>query len=67
MSFCAGKYCYGDEISLADCVLVPQLYSARRYNVDVSPFPVCLRIEAALAQHPAFIAAHPDQQPDKPS
>jgi maleylpyruvate isomerase len=60
----AGKYSVGDEVTLADLVLVPQLYNARRFNVDLSVLPVVLRIEEALLQLPAFQAAHPDAQPD---
>lgn len=62
-----GEYCVGDSVTLADVFLVPQLYTARRFNVDLSPFPNALRIEAKLEQLPAFKAAHPDQQPDKPA
>mmetsp|Transcript_24209 Transcript_24209/g.39771 ORF Transcript_24209/g.39771 Transcript_24209/m.39771 type:complete len:206 (-) Transcript_24209:207-824(-) len=59
-----GKYCVGDEVTLADAFLVPQLAAARRLDVDVSAFPSLLRIEAALADLPAFIAAHANVQPD---
>jgi maleylpyruvate isomerase len=62
----AGRHCHGDEPGLADCFLVPQLYAARRFGVELSPFPVLLRIEAACAALPAFQAAHPDRQPDAP-
>ncbi|HZI14346.1 MAG TPA: maleylacetoacetate isomerase [Myxococcus sp.] len=60
----AGRYCLGDEVSLADICVVPQLYGARRYGVDLSPYPTVLRIEAACNELPAFQAAHPDRQPD---
>ena len=63
----AGTYCYKDTITFADIVLVPQLGNARRFNVDVSAFPTCLRVESTLQQHPAFVKAHPDNQPDNPS
>ena len=62
----AGKYCVGDEVSLADCCLVPQLYGARRFGVDVAAFPTLLRIEAELMQLPAFADAVPGRQPDCP-
>ena len=55
---------FGDTPSLADCYLIPQLYSARRFNVPLADYPRLLAIEAAAGQHPAFTAAHPDQQPD---
>lgn len=61
-----GRYCFGDAPTLADCVLVPQLYNARRFEMDVSVFPRIAAIDAACALHPAFIAAHPDNQPDTP-
>jgi maleylacetoacetate isomerase len=62
----AGKYCFGDSITLADCVLVPQVFNAKRWEVDMSKFPIISRIDAELATHPAFKAAHPDVQPDAP-
>lgn len=66
LAYCAGVYCFGNSITLADVVLVPQLYSARRFEVDLTAFPTCLRIEEALSQHPAFVAAHPNAQGDNP-
>jgi maleylacetoacetate isomerase len=59
-----GKYCVGDEVSLADAFLVPQLYNARRFNVDLSVYPSLLEIEKNLGELDAFINAHPDKQPD---
>jgi len=61
----AGTRCIGDELTIADLFLVPQLGTARRFGVDMTAFPTLLRIEAELLQLPAFKAAHPDQQPDK--
>lgn len=55
---------FGDTPGLVDCYLIPQIYSARRFNVPLEAFPRLLAIEAAAADHPAFIAAHPDRQPD---
>jgi len=55
---------FGDAPGLVDCYLIPQIYSARRFNVPLDAFPRLLAIEAAAADHPAFIAAHPDRQPD---
>jgi maleylpyruvate isomerase len=57
-------WCFGDAPTLADCYLIPQIYSARRFNVPLDRFPRLLAIDAAAAVHPAFIAAHPDAQPD---
>jgi maleylpyruvate isomerase len=63
----AGRFLVGDAPTLADLCLVPQLYSGRRFNVDLSAFPKLLEIEAACAVLPAFAAAHPDVQPDAPA
>lgn len=57
-------WCFGDAPTLADCYLMPQLYSARRFNVDLAAFPRLLEIEARAEAHPAFIAALPENQPD---
>jgi maleylpyruvate isomerase len=59
-----GRYSVGDEVSIADAYLIPQLYSARRFHVDVNPYPTLLAVESACAALPAFQAAHPDRQPD---
>jgi maleylpyruvate isomerase len=59
-----GKLCVGDEVSLADICLVPQLTNARRFAVDLSRFPNISRVEAACRELPAFQQAHPDRQPD---
>ncbi len=59
-----GVFCHGDAPTLADCCLVPQVFSARRFNVDLAPYPTIVRIDAACNALPAFIAAHPKQQPD---
>ncbi|WP_242912635.1 maleylacetoacetate isomerase [Brevundimonas pishanensis] len=57
-------WCYADTPTLADCYLIPQIYSARRFNVDLSAYPNLLAIETRAQAHPAFAAAHPDRQPD---
>jgi maleylpyruvate isomerase len=62
----AGRFLVGDEVSIADVYLVPQLYGARRYDLDLGGLPTLLRVEATCAALPAFQAAHPDRQPDKP-
>lgn len=59
-----GGWAWGASPTLADCCLVPQIYSARRFSVDVSVWPRIAAIEAAAAEHLAFQAAHPDRQPD---
>jgi len=57
-------WCFGDAPTLADCYLIPQIYSARRFNVPLEAFARLLAIDTLASQHPAFIAAHPDAQPD---
>jgi maleylpyruvate isomerase len=59
-----GGYAFGDRPTLADCYLVPQAYSAERFIVDLSPFPRILDVVERAREHPAFIAAHPENQPD---
>lgn len=58
-------FCFG-AVGFADLYLLPQLYAARRFNVDLSAYPRILRVEALALQHPAFQQAHPDAQSDKP-
>lgn len=60
----AGTFLVGDSVSVADVLLVPQLYNARRFDVDLGPFDLLTRVEARCAALPAFEAAHPDRQPD---
>jgi maleylacetoacetate isomerase len=61
-----GTFCHGSTPTLADCILVPQLFHARRFGCDLSEYPTLSRIDAACNQLPAFIAAHPLNQPDAP-
>jgi maleylacetoacetate isomerase len=58
----AGKFLFGDEPSIADVCLVPQLFNARRYNVPIDDFPTLLRAEESANKLEAFAAAHPDRQ-----
>jgi len=55
---------FGDAPTLADCYLIPQLYSAGRFNIDLTPWPTLLAVEEKASAHPAFAAARPDRQPD---
>lgn len=59
-----GAFCHGQVPGLADCCLVPQVFNARRFGVDMAAFPTILRIEQACLALPAFIEAMPDKQPD---
>jgi len=60
----AATFLVGDAVSIADVYLVPQLYNARRFNVDLGPIPTLVRVEAACTALAAFAAAHPDAQSD---
>lgn len=57
-------FAFGDTPTLADCCLIPQVYSANRFEVDVSAWPAIKAVADRAADHPAFAAAHPNQQPD---
>jgi maleylacetoacetate isomerase/maleylpyruvate isomerase len=57
-------FAYGDNPTIADCCLIPQIYSARRYEVDLMPYPSIRSVADRAADHPAFQAAHPNKQPD---
>lgn len=57
-------FAFGEKAGLADCFLVPQLYNARRYDLDLAAFPHLVAAGDAAASLPAFRAAHPDRQPD---
>jgi maleylacetoacetate isomerase len=59
-----GRFCHGDRPTLADICLVPQIANARRFNIDMSPYPTLTRIEAACNAIEAFAAAAPARQPD---
>ncbi|MCA0423997.1 MAG: maleylacetoacetate isomerase [Proteobacteria bacterium] len=60
----SGPYCFGAVPTLADVCLVPQMANARRFGVDLTPFPRIVAADAAARAHPAFAAAAPDLQPD---
>lgn len=62
----AGRFAFGDTVTLADCFIVPQVYNARRYSVDLSPYPTIARVSAAAEALPAFERASPERQPDAP-
>jgi maleylacetoacetate isomerase/maleylpyruvate isomerase len=57
-------FAFGDTPGLADCCLIPQVYSANRYEVDLAAYPAIRAVADRAAQHPAFQAAHPTKQPD---
>lgn len=59
-----GHFLYGDTPGLADIVLVPQLYNARRFGLPLADFPRLVAIDALVAAQPWALAAHPDGQSD---
>jgi len=62
----AGPYCFGDAPSVADVFLIPQLYNAARWELELSGYPNLVRVNQHAARQPAFIDAHPERQPDAP-
>ncbi|NWB25908.1 maleylacetoacetate isomerase [Pseudomonas gingeri] len=60
-------YCFGNEPGLADVYLVPQLYAAERFKISLEAYPRIRRVAALAQQHPAFVQAHPANQPDTPA
>ncbi len=59
-----GSFCHGDEPTVADIFLVPQVYNAERFNYSLEPYPTIRGIYKLCMNHPAFIAAQPHLQPD---
>jgi maleylpyruvate isomerase len=59
-----GLFAFGDQPTLADCYIVPQVYAARRFNVPVEAYPTLIKAADHAMTQPAFEAAHPDNQPD---
>ncbi|WP_423185799.1 maleylacetoacetate isomerase [Alishewanella sp. d11] len=64
LSQTAGQYCFGDQLSLADICLVPQVYNALRFNLDLQNYPTIQRIYQHCQQLAAFALAAPEQQTD---
>lgn len=59
-----GTCVHGSTPTLADLCLVPQMYNARRFNIDLEPYPTLVRIDAHCREQDAFKAAAPEVQPD---
>ncbi|MEJ7670047.1 MAG: maleylacetoacetate isomerase [Casimicrobiaceae bacterium] len=59
-----GRFCHGESPTLADICLIPQIANARRFAIDVEPYPTLTRIEAACNGIKAFADAAPALQPD---
>ena len=59
-----GRYCHGDAPTLADCVLVPQIFNARRFECRTDHVPNVMRVFDACMALPAFEATRPEHCPD---
>jgi maleylpyruvate isomerase len=62
----AGRYCVGDQVTFADLCVVPELEFARRFDLDLAPYPTLRRVAEACAELDAFQRAHARRQPDAP-
>jgi len=62
-----GDFALKDKVSVADLCIVPQMYSLRRYGIDVTDYPICRKIEANCMKMDAFQKASPEMQPDAPA
>lgn len=60
----AGDYLIGDVPGYADCFLVPQMFAAKRFGMDLTRFPTLVRVDEKCRTHPAFEKAHPEKQVD---
>lgn len=59
-----GMYCFGNNVTMADCMLVPQMFSAIRFEIDTNQFPTLKKISDNCEKLTAFAQAHPTQQID---
>jgi len=57
-------WAFGAAPTIADCCLIPQVYNAQRFGVDLGPWPLITSLADRAQAHPAFAQAHPDRQPD---
>ncbi|NOI82532.1 maleylacetoacetate isomerase [Vibrio tubiashii] len=64
LKLCSGEYSVGDEITLVDACLVPQVYNAKRFDVDLTPYTNIVRVTTSLSKLGAFKRAAPEAQPD---
>jgi maleylacetoacetate isomerase len=60
----SGRFVFGDEVTLADVLLVPQIFNARRFSCRLDHVPRVMRIFDACMQVPSFESARPERQPD---
>jgi maleylacetoacetate isomerase len=57
-------FCIGSQVTLADVCLMPQIFNARRYEIDLTPYPRIRKVEEMCGASPAFAEAHPARQAD---
>jgi len=62
-----GRFALGDTVTLADVLIVPQIFNARRFDCRLDHVPTVMRIFDACMQLPAFVEAQPSRQPDMPA
>ncbi len=62
----AGQYCFGDQITAADCFLIPQITTAQRFNVPLEKYPIQMKIFENALKLEAFKKGHPFRQVDTP-
>lgn len=62
-----GQYCFGDHVTVADCFLVPLVFTCERFNVDLKPFKNVVTINDRCLKEEAFAKAHPFRQVDTPA
>jgi len=60
----SGPYAYGEQFSAADALLIPQIYAARRFGIELEAYPTILQVDVATKDLPFVKAAYPDAQPD---
>lgn len=59
-----GRFILGDTVTMADCCLVPQVFNAKRFDCDLTPYPTVMKIFDECMKLESFIAAQPTRQPD---
>jgi maleylacetoacetate isomerase len=65
-AFRTGPYCCGDQITIADICLIPQVYNARRYELSMEPWPLIAAVDQNCLKLKMFLDASPEYQPDTP-
>ena len=61
----AGKFCYGDQVTMADVCLIPQVFNGQRFNCPLDTYPTIMAIFKNCQELKPFIDAHPEVQADK--